>query len=209
MKFIHKSICLPGFIPQIQQLQHDSFKRAFLIQPPGFHTVFRIEADIHRAFYLTVGPSGSLPDILVHREGRNSESGTDIRGGTLFILHDFNVLQETKLAEQHGKHIHTVCAGQKLIPHQEKSTAALAGNHGVHHLEDSTFRGGRCDSPDGIRMDGRSVPGMGSNFGNFSQEQACVAAAGEDQKIRRTIIAFLPQLPEGVCHKGRQCRSAF
>ena len=127
MNFIHKSICLPGFITQIQQLQHDSFKRAFLIQPPGFHTVFRIEADIHRAFYLTVGPSGSLPDILVHREGRNSERGTDIRGGTLFILHDFNVLQETKLAEQHGKHIHPVCAGQKLIINADY-TATLNGH---------------------------------------------------------------------------------
>ena len=78
------------------------------------------------------------------------------------------MLEEAELAEEHGEHIHAVGAGEELIPHEEEGAAALAGDHGIHHLEDGTLRGRGGDGADGIRMDDGGIPGMGGDLGDLA-----------------------------------------
>ena len=105
---------------EIQDLQHHGLEDAFLIQSAGFHAVFRIKTAGHSVFDLTVAPGSGLADILIHGKRRDAEGGADLRGGALLILHDFDMLQKAELAKEHGEHIHSIRAGEELIPHQQK-----------------------------------------------------------------------------------------
>ena len=124
---------------EVEELQHDGFEGSFLIETAGLDAVLGVEADIHGVFDLAIGPAGGLADILIHGEGRDAQGRTDLGGGTLFILHDLDMLEKAELAEEHREHIHAVGTGEELIPHEEEGAAALAGDHGIHHLEDGAL----------------------------------------------------------------------
>ena len=112
------------------------------------------------------------------------------------------MLEEAELAEVHGEHIHAVGAGEELIAHKEEGAAALAGNHGVHHLEDGTLRGRGGDGADGIRMDDRGFAGMGGDLGDLGEEKAGIAAGGEDEEICGAFVALLAEIAEGGSDEG-------